>query len=74
MTVEGQVKAAAYDPGCRDTCGKSMWIIVYVAGGWRFVHPLWAFMFVKNYDRGVWTLVEDTGKATRERSVTYGSL
>ncbi|XP_076466900.1 uncharacterized protein LOC143298096 isoform X2 [Babylonia areolata] len=70
MTVTGRVKAAAYQPGRRSTCGRSTWTVVHVGAtrGWRFVHPLWAFKGVKNYNPGLWTLMEDTGKATREKS------
>ncbi|KAK3098481.1 hypothetical protein FSP39_019873 [Pinctada imbricata] len=68
VIIRGLAKSVAYEVGDQevDGCGNS-WTAAYVAGGWRFVFPLWAFSAVSGFQTGKWTLVETEGKGVREK-------
>ncbi|XP_062597777.1 hillarin-like [Saccostrea cucullata] len=68
VLIRGLGKSASYEVGDRDVDNlNNSWTAVYVAGGWRFVFPLWAFSAVVGHSKGTWTLIEDKGKGTREK-------
>lgn len=67
ILVKGKAKGASYDPGDDDIEVDNTWAVVYVADSWRFVFPHWAFVKVYGHQKGNWMLVEDSGKAVRQR-------
>lgn len=67
ILVKGKAKDVSYDPGDDDIQEDNNWAIVYVAGSWRFVFPLWAFAKAGGHQKGNWMLLEDCGKNARER-------
>jgi len=64
VIIEGCAKSAAYKVGDPDESVKALgnqWNAVYVAGGWRFVFPLWACTGVVGFSTGAFTKVETKG-------------
>ena len=67
MTVRGKAKAVGYQLGDKSSCAGGLWTIVCIDNNWRFVHPHWALTCSINFNDGRWTLVEEAGRAVRQR-------
>ncbi|XP_061168883.1 lim and transglutaminase domain protein ltd-1-like [Saccostrea echinata] len=68
VLIRGLGKSVSYEVGDRDVDNlNNSWTAVFVAGGWHFVFPLWAFSVVVGHSKGTWTLVETQGKGAREK-------
>ncbi|XP_062607656.1 lim and transglutaminase domain protein ltd-1-like [Saccostrea cucullata] len=68
VLIRGLGKSISYEVGDKDVDSlNNSWTAVHVAGGWRFVFPLWAFSAVVGHSKGTWTLVETQGKGAREK-------
>ncbi|XP_061168877.1 hillarin-like [Saccostrea echinata] len=66
--IRGLGKSVSYEVGDKDVDNlKNSWTAVYVAGGWHFVFPHWAFSAVVGHSKGTWTLLETQEKRTREK-------
>ncbi|XP_064608978.1 lim and transglutaminase domain protein ltd-1-like isoform X2 [Liolophura sinensis] len=68
VIIRGIGKSASYEVGDTDLDHlKNNWNAVFVAGNWRFVHTLWAYMSLLGHRSGNWTLVETGGVKTQEK-------
>lgn len=67
VVVRGVGKSGTYDVGQQDLSTlHSTWNAVYVDGCWRLVHPFWAFVGLRGFNKGGWTKLEESGKVIRK--------
>ncbi|XP_062607663.1 lim and transglutaminase domain protein ltd-1-like [Saccostrea cucullata] len=75
VLIRGLSKGQNYEVGDRNVDNlNSSWTAVYVARGWHFVFPSWAFSAVVGHSKGTWTLVETQGKGAREKEEKSSGL
>ncbi|XP_061168879.1 uncharacterized protein LOC133178144 [Saccostrea echinata] len=68
VRIRGLGKSVSYEVGDKNVDNlNNSWTAVFVAGGWHFVFPLWAFSAVVGHSKGTWTLVESQGEGAREK-------
>nr|KAG5690438.1 hypothetical protein BaRGS_010065 [Batillaria attramentaria] len=72
ILVLGKSKCSGYAAGDQVIPYHTSWATVFIDGHWRFVHPQWAFECLQNADTGSWLLVEEDGKAVREKAKGTG--
>ena len=68
VIIRGWGKAAGYEVGDQNMDDfNSNWNAVHVDGSWRLVHVFWALVGLEGFNKGGWTMVEESGKAVRHK-------